>query len=113
MHEMALCQGMVELIADQQRRNGFEKVRRVIVEVGALGHVDPHALEFAFEVGARGSVAEAAVLEIREIPGRGWCMNCSETVAIDRRGDACPHCGGYQLIVQEGEDMRLKELEVI
>ena len=113
MHEMALCQGMVELIADQQRRNGFQRVRRVIVEIGALGHVDPHALEFAFEVGARGSPAEAAVLEIHEIPGQGWCMDCSKPVAIGRRGDACPLCGGYQLVVQQGEDMRLKELEVI
>jgi hydrogenase nickel incorporation protein HypA/HybF len=113
MHEMALCQGLVELIAEQQRLNSFDRVKRVIVEIGVLGHVDPHALEFAFEVGARGSPAEAAVLEIREIPGQGWCMDCSKTVGIDRRGDPCPTCGGYQLIVQQGDDMRLKELEVV
>jgi hydrogenase nickel incorporation protein HypA/HybF len=104
---------MVELIAEQQRKCGFERVRRVIVEIGALGHVDPHALEFAFEVGAKDSPAEAAVLEIREIPGRGWCMDCCETVGIDRRGNPCPGCGGYKLIVNQGEDMRLKELEVV
>ena len=40
-------------------------------------------------------------------------MDCSKTVAIGRRGDACPLCGSYQLIVQQGEEMRLKELEVI
>ena len=113
MHEMALCQGMVELIAEQQRSRGFSRVKRVIVEIGALGHVDPHALEFAFEVGARDTPAEQAVLEIREIPGSGWCMDCCETVAIERRGEPCPGCGGYKLIVREGEDMRLKELEVI
>ena len=113
MHEMALCQGMVELIAEQQRQRGFERVKRVIVEIGSLGHVDPHALEFAFEVGARDSVAENAVLEILEIPGRGWCMGCSSTVSIARRGEGCPHCGSYQLIVQQGEELKLKELEVV
>ena len=92
MHEMALCQGMVDLIAEQQRQRGFERVKRVIVEIGTLGHVDPHALEFAFEVGAKDSVAESAVLEILEIPGQGWC---------------------YQLLVQQGEELRLKELEVV
>lgn len=113
MHEMALCQGMVDLINDQQRRNGFSRVRRVIVEIGVLGHVDPHALEFAFEVGAQGSAAESAALEIREIPGSGWCMDCSETIEISARGEPCPGCGGYKLIVQQGEELRLKELEVV
>lgn len=113
MHEMALCQGMVELICQQQKELGFSKVNRVIVEIGVLGHVDPHALEFAFEVGAKNSVAENAELEIREIPGGGWCMDCCKTVEIPRRGEACPSCGGYQLIVQQGEELKLKELEVL
>ena len=113
MHEMALCQSMVELIDQQKHQRGFSSVKRVIVEIGALGHVDPHALEFAFEVGAKDSAAEDAVLEIREIPGQGWCMDCCENVAIERRGDPCPGCGGYQLIVRQGEELRLKELEVI
>jgi hydrogenase nickel incorporation protein HypA/HybF len=104
---------MVDLIREQQKLNGFSRVKRVIVEIGVLGHVDPHALEFAFEVGARDSPAEDAVLEIREIPGSGWCMDCSKTIEISVRGDGCPGCGGYKLIVQQGEEMRLKELEVI
>ena len=113
MHEMALCQGMLELIQQQQLQRGFNTVKRVIVEIGALGHVDPHALAFAFEVGARDTAAEHAVLDIQETPGRAWCMDCSISVSIQRRGDACPGCGGYTLIVEQGEEMRLKELEVI
>ncbi len=112
MHEMALCQGMVELIEEQRVANGFDRVERVVVEIGVLGHVDPHALEFAFDVGARGTSAESATLEIREIPGRGWCMDCSRTIEISARGEGCPDCGSYQIIVEQGEEMRLKELEV-
>jgi hydrogenase nickel incorporation protein HypA/HybF len=113
MHEMALCEAMLDVIAEQQRLGGFVAVKRVIVEIGTLGHVDPHALEFAFEAGAKDTVAEHAVLEIREVPGSGWCMDCSATVRIERRGDPCPGCGGYQLIVQQGDEMRVKELEVV
>lgn len=32
---------------------------------------------------------------------------------IDRRGDGCPLCGRHMLIVEQGDDMRLKELEVV
>lgn len=105
--------GMLELIDAQQASHGFARVKRVVVEIGALGHVDPHALEFAFEAGARQTPAEHARLEIREVPGRAWCMDCSTSVTIHQRGEACPHCGGYTMIVEQGEEMRLKELEVV
>ena len=113
MHEVALCHSLVDLIRDQQREQGFERVRRVIVEVGVLGHVDPHALEFAFEIEANASPAEGATLEIREIAGRAWCMDCSAAVTVSRRGDPCPGCDGFAMIVEQGEELRLKELEVI
>ena len=113
MHEVALCNSLVELIIDQQRERGFKQVRRVIVEMGALGHIDPHALDFAFDVESQGSVAEGAVLEIREIEGQAWCMDCSELVTISKRGDPCPGCAGFCMIVEQGDELRLKELEVI
>ena len=113
MHEVALCNALVGLICDQQRERGFQRVRRVIVEVGVLGHVDPHALDFAFDMEAKNSPAEGAVLEICEIEGRAWCMDCSQLVTLGRRGDACPDCGGFGMIVEQGDELRLKELEVI
>lgn len=113
MHEMALCQGMLDIIAAQQRSEGFERVRSVVVEIGALGHVDPQALHFAFDVVAAETSAAGATLEIREIPGQGWCMDCSRSVSIARRGDGCPHCGSYTVILRQGDEMRLKELEVV
>jgi hydrogenase nickel incorporation protein HypA/HybF len=113
MHEMALCQGMLEIIENQRRREAFDRVKRVIVEVGALGHVDPHALRFAFDVSAKGTVAETAMLDIIEVPGQAWCMDCSERIAVKQRGEGCPGCGGYTLIMEQGEELKLKELEVL
>jgi hydrogenase nickel incorporation protein HypA/HybF len=113
MHEMSLCQGLFELMEGQQRKDGFQRVRHVVLEVGVLGHVEPEALRFAFESLAPGSLADGATLELIDVPARAWCMACSRSVDMERRGDPCPHCGGYQLIVEQGEELRLKELEVV
>ena len=110
---MSLCQALFELMERQQRKDGFDRVRRVVVEVGVLGHVEPEALRFAFEALAPGSLAEGATLELVDVPARAWCMGCSESVDLERRGEPCPRCGGYQLIVEQGEELRLKELEVV
>ncbi|GAH74778.1 unnamed protein product, partial [marine sediment metagenome] len=37
---------------------------------------------------------------------------CSESVEIKQRYEPCPSCGGYQLQVTGGEEMRVRELEV-
>jgi len=39
-------------------------------------------------------------------------MPCGERVALARLGDACPSCGGHQLHVVQGEDLRVREIEI-
>ena len=112
MHEMSLCMSLVALIGGEQKSNGFAEVKRVIVEIGKLGHVDPDALRFSFGAAAAGTVADGAALEIVETDGRAWCMDCAQTVSLLRRGDGCPNCGGSKLVVEQGEELKLKELEV-
>lgn len=113
MHEMALAEGVLNVIEDSARTQGFTRVKTVWLEIGRLAAVEPEALRFSFDVVKRGTIAEGAVIEIVDVPGRAWCMKCGDTVAIDERGAACPACGSYQLQVSGGEDMRVSELEVV
>lgn len=112
MHEMALCEGVLEIIAEEAKRQAFTRVRAVRLEIGALSHVEPDAMRFCFDAVSRGTIAESARLEVIDIPGQAWCMSCSKSVVITRRVDPCPECGGYQLQVTAGDDLRVKELEV-
>ena len=112
MHEMSLCMALVELIGARAQSDGFTRVRRVVLEIGALSHVEPEAMAFGFEVSTRGSVAEGAQLEIVTPPGEAWCADCDANCRIERRGDGCPTCAGHKLVVTGGEELRLRELEV-
>ena len=112
MHEMSLAEGMLQIVEETARKNGAAKVTCVWLELGALSHVEAEALRFCFDAVARGGVAEGARLEIVTTSGRAWCMPCGDTVELARLGDACPRCGGYQLQVTQGEEMRLKDIEI-
>lgn len=112
MHEMALAEGVLQIVQDAAKREGFRRVRAVWLEVGCLSSVEPEAMRFCFDVVTRQSVADGARLEIVETPGAAWCMQCSEPSPIGAIGDACPRCGSYQLQVTGGTEMRVKELEV-
>ena len=112
MHEMSLCEGILQVLEAEAERQSFSRVRRVILDIGVLSGVEIPALEFAFDVVMRGSLAEDAVLEINRLQAEAWCMACAETVTVTARYDPCPKCGGYQLQVSSGDEMRIKELEV-
>ncbi|MFN9209819.1 MAG: hydrogenase maturation nickel metallochaperone HypA [Betaproteobacteria bacterium] len=113
MHEMSLAEGVLTVIQDAARAQGFARVRTVWLEIGQLAAVEREALLFSFDVVTRGSLADGAALEIVDVPGAAWCMQCCETVAVSERGEGCPRCGSYQLQVTAGTEMRVKELEVV
>ena len=112
MHEMSLCEGIRGLIEDQARAHGFDRVRRVRLEIGRFAGVEKPALAFAFDVVMRGSPAEGATLEMLDLPGRALCYDCMTEVEIDARLDPCPRCGGGKLLPVAGDEMRVKDLEV-
>jgi len=113
MHELALAQGVVDIVEAQARVESFTRVRRIVLTVGALSHVEPEALRFGFESASRGTRAEGAELRIDRPEGGGTCMGCGEDVTLTQRGDACPRCGSYQVLVTSGEELRVAELEVV
>jgi len=112
MHEMALAEGILGIVEDAARAQGFGRVSEVRLEIGVLAGVEIDALDFCLDVVLKGSVAEGARIEMLIVPGQGWCMQCGETVPITARFDACPKCGGVQVQATGGTEMRVKDLLV-
>ncbi|MEI8571840.1 hydrogenase maturation nickel metallochaperone HypA [Methylomonas sp. LW13] len=112
MHEMSLCESVLQIIEQQAKAQQFAKVKTVWLEIGALSGVEPEAMQFSFEVVMQGSLADQARLEIIDVPGVAWCMPCGCEVLVRQLYDECPHCGSHQLQIVDGDQMRIKELEV-
>jgi hydrogenase nickel incorporation protein HypA/HybF len=112
VHEVSLVQSIVDLVAEEQCKQSFSRVRMIRLKVGALGHAEPDALRFCFDAVTRGTVADGARLEIDIIPGEGWCAMCRQTVPLAERFAACPVCDDGPVRLTAGDELRLSELEV-
>jgi hydrogenase nickel incorporation protein HypA/HybF len=112
MHEMSIAEGILQLIEDAARQQNIRRVSAVYVEVGRLASIEVESLRFCFDVVTKDSVADGARLEIIDVAGAGWCMDCSQTVTMNDKLGGCPRCGGYRVQVTGGTEMRVKELEV-
>ncbi|PWC36077.1 hydrogenase maturation nickel metallochaperone HypA [Azospirillum sp. TSO35-2] len=112
MHELSLCENLLDLLQDEARRHAFRRVTRIRLAVGRFACVDPDALRFAFDVVRRDTLADAAVVEIDQPPGLVWCGDCAREVEVPTRLSPCPDCGGLRLVPRGGDDLTLVELEV-
>lgn len=112
MHEMSLCEG-IRRVVDKAAGPEVSRVTRVRLEIGRFAGVEKPALAFAWDIVMRGSKAEGAALEMIDLPGQALCYDCMETVEIEDRLDPCPDCGGGKLLPQGGDEMRIKDMEVL
>lgn len=113
MHEMAIVQNIVEIVEEQARMHDAKKVIGIKLEFGALTGVMPAAVTFAFEILSKGGLTEGAELDIRIIPIKVFCLECSKEMVLEEYEPFCPVCGSPSLQIVEGRDeMRIAELLV-
>ncbi len=112
MHEISLCQSVLKIIEQQAAEQNYSRVKTVFLEVGRLAAVEPESLRFGFDAVMKDSIADGARLEIIDVIGQAVCLQCKSRVEVKQRFDACPQCGAVALLIEQGEELRIKELEV-
>lgn len=108
MHELGLCEAIVEAIA---ARAGSREVAKVRVQVGRLHHVHPEAFEQSFALAAAGTVAQGARAELVVLPVTGSCQACAAPFEADELPLACPACGAVSIDVSGGSELLLESIQ--
>lgn len=109
MHELGITQNILEIVSDHARG---ATVTRVVLEIGKLSAVLPDAVRFCFELCSQGTEAERAELEIIQTPGLARCRECGAEVKLEQPFGRCD-CGSTDLEWLAGEELKVKEIEVI
>jgi hydrogenase nickel incorporation protein HypA/HybF len=107
MHEMSLAINIVELVSAKARAAGGQRITSIEIEAGKLSGVMVEALLFCFDAASRNTPAEGAELLIREVEGRGCCMGCGHSFALDSLLAQCPQCEGYAVETVQGRELRV------
>ena len=109
---MSLCEGVLQILEESAATQNFSRVKTVWLEVGRFSGVEPDAMHFSFDVVVKGTLADGAKLEMIDVLPQVWCSICDQQVEIAQRYECCPLCGGFQLQISGGDEMRIRELEV-
>lgn len=109
MHELGIAENIVAIAVEYAQ--GLP-VKQVTLEIGQLSAVMPDAIRFCFDVCCQGTVLERAILEIIEVPGLGRCRHCETEISLTQPFGICDRCGSVELEIIQGQELKIKEMEV-
>jgi hydrogenase nickel incorporation protein HypA/HybF len=113
VHELAICQGIIEVASEALRaeRPPCPAVASVTVQIGRLTAAVPASLRVYFALLTPGTPLEGARLVIEEVPIRGLCADCARPFEIDTLTFTCPRCGSGFVELTSGRELRVVSLE--
>jgi len=109
MHELGITQNIVAIATEKA---GSQKVIRLKLQIGALSAIVPDAIRFCFDICADGTPLKGATLEIEEVAGRGKCNMCGAEMPLSLLAGIC-ECGSYDIRCVAGQELLIREMEVV
>ena len=103
MHEMAIAEGIVDVVLGVAKENGGGSVLEVGLKIGDMTGVETEALRTAFHILTRNSILEDAVLNIERKPLVVRCDGCNEERKQEIYNFFCKKCGGVLKLVSGRE----------
>lgn len=112
MHELSIAQSIIEIAEEKAREGNSQCIQVIKIRLGEFTTVVREALEFAFEVARRETLAENARLEIEIVPMVARCVACgSVSNPVREVCLLCPQCG-LPLEVVSGEELQVEYIEI-
>ena len=112
MHELALTEGIIDIIRGEAKTHGFTRCIAIRLRVGEYSGVLTECLRDCFAIAARGTLAEGAALTIESVPAAFRCGVCRWQGGLEKHADACPACGSRAIRMIAGREFYVEDLSV-
>lgn len=101
------------MATESAQANGATCISGLRLRVGKLSGAVPEAMQFAWDVVRRGTIAADAWLEIESVPAAAWCQVCqSEFECVDFFVE-CPCCHHPANELRRGRELEVTSIETM
>lgn len=112
MHELSVTESLLNIALQHAEKAGARRVTDLHLVIGELASMVDDSIQFYWDIIAKDTIAEQAILHFRRVPAQLQCMTCFEKYHPTDRELACPKCNGVNTRIIAGEEFRLESIDV-
>lgn len=112
MHELAICQSLMNQVESIVVERGARSVSSITVALGPLSGIETELLMNVYPMASAGTVASNAKLIINNLPIRVRCSQCNCESEASANKLVCKACGDWRTTLISGDEMMLMSLEL-
>lgn len=113
MHEVSIMAEALQMALESARAAGAHRIAGLHLRIGKLSGTVPEAMQFAWEVVRRGTIAETAWLEIETVPAAFWCATCQTEFECPDVYSECPRCHNPGAGLRRGRELEIVAVETV
>lgn len=112
MHEVSIMAEALRIAVEAAQASGAQRITGLRLRVGRLSSAVPEAMEFAWDVVRRNTIAETAWLEIESVPAACWCASCRMEFDCSDFLSLCPRCHKPSGELRRGQELEIAAVEM-
>lgn len=114
MHELGIVMQVIDQVEQAAEENQASKVLKLRMEVGEVSSVVPELFTDCFQWAKKKTVhMQEAELELVILEAISYCQDCKQTYKTTAYARVCPHCGSGNTYLVTGNEINIKDIEVV
>jgi len=110
MHEVSICQSILNTIEDEFDYKGIENIREIHLKVGMLSCIEPEVLKHVFQYIKADSPFQNSELYVDMIEVLAECENCGKKFKVEKYKFVCPACEQPVSNITEGKELLIHKI---
>jgi hydrogenase nickel incorporation protein HypA/HybF len=112
MHELSITQSILKIALQHAEKADARRITDLHIVMGELATMVDDSIQFYWEIIAKDTIAEKAILHFRRVLAELQCSSCFEKYHPASGDLICPKCGGAGAKVIAGDELYVEAIDV-
>jgi hydrogenase nickel incorporation protein HypA/HybF len=112
MHELPITENILEIALRHAKQANARKVKTIYLAIGEYASIVDDSVQFYWDMIAKDTIAEGAVLSFKRIPATLQCQDCSLRFTPNDDDFSCPDCNSQKIKVVSGNEFYLDAIDI-
>jgi hydrogenase nickel incorporation protein HypA/HybF len=112
MHESSVTESILEISLRHANEANAKCITNIYLVIGQLASIVDDSVQFYWDIIAKGTLADGAMLHFRRLPATLACLECNYQYTLGKDGYSCPNCKSERVKVISGEEFFMEAIDV-